>query len=103
MVCVLTRSMIDILFSRRGCWTYVVSKLIFPLHSLRKFLTNSIVLPFTYNKSCDVFDSIGYGTPALYWVHDIAIRSAFPMSSHGVLQFCIKCCTPEAPIVFLNE
>ena len=69
----------------------------------RYFLTNIIVLPLTYDKSCDVFESIEYDTPALYWVHVIAMCSALPMSSHGVLQFFKKCGTLDAPIVFRNE
>ena len=39
-------------------------------------------------------------TPALYWFHDIALRSVLPISSFRVLQFFMKYCTPIAPIVF---
>ena len=45
---------------------------------------------------------MGYGTPALYWVHDVAIHSVLPISSVGVLQFLKKYCTCVALIVFLK-
>ena len=66
LVCVFTRWIIDTLFLHRGCWMYIVLGWIFLLHSSRCFLTDNIVLPWTYDKSCDAFESFGYGTSALY-------------------------------------
>ena len=51
IVCVFTRFIIEISFSRFGCCTYVVSRWISPLHTSRCFLVASIVLPFTYDRS----------------------------------------------------
>ena len=102
-VCVFTECIIDTSFLRFGYCTYVVLRWIFPWHLVRCFLGASVVLPFTYNKSCDVFESIGHGTPALYWLYDIVIRNVLLISSFGVIQFFIICCFHVAPIVFLKE
>ena len=103
MVYVLTRCIIDTSFLCRGCWTYVISWWIFSLSFSRRFHTESIVLPLTYVKSYDVFKSIRYCIPVLYWVKAIAISSVFLNILFRCSPVSYKMLHPVVPILFLNE
>ena len=58
--------------------------------------------PLCLLRSGAILDSIGYGTPALYCVHTIALRISLPISSSGVRQFFRKCCIHVALVVKRN-